>query len=109
MSLTIINKAQFKPNLAIDMVRAAITHYRQYDRPIESIELNKRLWEMWVGGILEHKPELEDDLLHFQKMDFKMMFKDKKTGKDVGVYMEVRKGSDFMIKQMSVNLREKVA
>lgn len=108
MSLTIINKTQFKPNLAIDMVRAAVRHYRAYHRPIERITLAPHMWRLWVDGMLEHEPEREEDLKHFEKAIFHMMFPNEKGGDPVGVDMEVCKGSRFMTKSMEVTLREKV-
>jgi hypothetical protein len=108
MSLTVIHK-KYKPNMAIDMVRSAIRHYRSMYRPIEKITLAPHIWRMWVDGMLEHAPEREEDLKHFEKAEFRMKFANEKGGEPVGVDMEICKGSKFMIKSMEVKLREKVA
>ena len=107
MSLTVIHK-RYKPNLAIDMVKAAVQHYRRMHRPIERITLAPHMWRFWVDGMLEHDPEKEDDLKHFEKAEFKMMFPNEKGGEPVGSTMEVCKGSRLMIKSMEVKLKERV-
>jgi len=109
MSLTVISKNKFKPNLAIDMVKAAVQHYRRMHRPIDRITLAPHMWRLWVDGMLEHEPEREQDLKHFEKAEFKMMFPNEKGGEPVGTYMEVCKGSKFMTKSMEVKLKERVA
>lgn len=80
----------FKPNIAIDMVSAALQHYKKHERPVDFITLNHRMWNIWVSGILERDPTLEiQDEMHFKDC-------------------KVRKGSIFMLKSMTVELKKRV-
>lgn len=90
---TIINKG-YKPNLAIDMVSAALAHYQRFNRPVENVVLHPYMWEMFKYGLLELKPEIEPDLEHFEQVQFKNC--------------NIQKGSEFMVKKMYVELRELV-
>ena len=81
---------KFKPNVAIDMVSAALQHYKKQERLVDFITLNHRLWEMWVSGMLERDPTLDiKDEMHFKDC-------------------KVRKGSMFMVKQMTVELKKRI-
>ncbi len=90
---TIINKG-YKPNMTMDMVKACLLHYKQFNRPVEIIELKPDKWDEFKRGILELKPEFEEDLNHFNECQFKNV--------------TVKKGSQFMAKSLMVTLKELV-
>ncbi len=94
MSLTIINKTENKPNLAIDMVRSCLAHYKHFKRPVESVTLSPKLWRMFQDGLIRMDPEKEDDI----NMTDWVSFKDCK----------VKKGSVFMTKTLTVQLKQRV-
>jgi hypothetical protein len=89
----IINKG-YKPNMTMDMIGACLAHYKKQNRPVEAIELHPDKWNEFKKGILELKPEFEDDLNHFGECQFKNV--------------TVKKGSSFMVKSLVVTLRELV-
>ena len=35
----------YKPNMSIDMVGAALAHYKKFNRPVDLIELHPTKWE----------------------------------------------------------------
>ena len=82
----------YKPNLSIDMVGAALAHYKKFNRPVDVIELHPTKWEEFKKGILERKPEWEADINHFNEVMFKNC--------------KVKKGSEFIINSMVVYHRE---
>ena len=94
MSLTIINNTTPKRNLAIDMVRACLAHYKHFKRPVESITLSPSMWRTFKDGLIRMDPEKEDDI----NMTDWVSFKDCK----------VKKGSVFMIKSLTVQLKQRV-
>ena len=93
MSLLIINKTEkkFKPNIAINMVAAALDHYKKFNRPVKEIILNEALFIKWKQGMLERDETLEID----EQMDFKNC--------------SVKKGSKLMTKNMEVILKPLIA
>lgn len=93
MSTTIIHKG-YKANVAIDMVKAALAHYKQYERPVGVILLDKRLWGIFKRGMIELNPEKEDDLTQSKEVEFKDCI--------------VKQGSMFMTKSMIVELKKRV-
>jgi len=94
MSLTFINNTKNKPNLAIDMVRSCLAHYKHFKRPVESITLSPSMWKVFKEGLIRLDAEKEDDI----NMSDWVSFKDCK----------VKKGSALMIKSMIVTLKERV-
>lgn len=99
MSLLILNRdRKYKPNIAIDMVRDCIRHYKQWRRPIETITLNPALFHKWKEGIEERNRDLEDD----KRLDVEG--KDRVEFKDATIV----KGSKFMNDGLVVKLKELV-
>ncbi len=90
MALQITHR-RYKKNVAIDMVAACLKHYKQFNRPVEEIQLSNRLWGVFRDGILELKPELQADIDHHNEVSFKNC--------------KVKKASVFMIKDMHVELK----
>lgn len=93
MGLAIINKG-YKPNLAIDMVTAALQHYKKWERPVEDIVLSPKMWDMFTRGMVERFPDKEEDIKHFNECHFHNCV--------------IKKGSTFMVKPMDVTLKERV-
>jgi hypothetical protein len=89
----IINKG-YKPNMTMSMICACIAHYKQYERPIECITLHPNKWDEFKRGMLEKFPEREDDFNHFEYASFHNL--------------DVKKGSQFMVKSLEVTLKERV-
>jgi hypothetical protein len=94
MSPAIINKTENKPNMAIGMVHSCLEHYKHFKRPVESITLSPKMWRMFQDGLIRMDPEKEDDI----NMTDWVSFKDCK----------VKKGSVFMIKSLTVQLKTRV-
>lgn len=84
----------YVPNIAVDMTVAALKHYKQYQRPVDSIILAPHMWEKFKAGILQLSPEKEDDINMTNQVEFKDCI--------------VKRGSNMMIKSMIVTLKERV-
>lgn len=88
--MILINSKKKAPNLAIDMVKACLAHYKRWERPVDTITLCPQLFNRFKEGI-EHKA---GDALIYDRVEFK----------DVTVL----KGSQFMVERMTVKLKERV-
>ena len=93
MSLKIINKG-YKANIAIDMVKACLLHYAKWERPIEAIILSPKMWDEFTKGLCQLEPEKEDDIKFAGEVEFKNC--------------NVKKGSEFMIKSLTVTLKQRI-
>lgn len=99
MSVLILNRdRKYKPNIAIDMVRDCILHYKQFARPIDTITLSPALFHKWKEGLEERNRDLEPH----EKLDLE--------GQDRVEFRNVTvvKGSQFMNDGLTVKLKELV-
>jgi hypothetical protein len=50
---------KFKRNIAIDMVKACLAHYKKFNRSVKTITLDEALFHKWREGIIERNNMLE--------------------------------------------------
>lgn len=79
-------------NICIDMIKGAVAHYKQFDRPIDYITLSANFWLYFLLYIGENKPELYDDVKQAGQMDFHNV--------------KIRKGPNSMFQRMTVELKQ---
>ncbi len=91
MSVLILNKTQYRPNIAIDMVLNCIRHYKRFEKPLKEIILDHALFHKWREGMLERDETLEI----IDRMEFK----------DV----TIKRGSKFMSEPLIVTFKDLVA
>jgi len=52
-------------------VRHALQYWKAKSRTVKEISLRPDKWAEFEAGILQMKPELEDDIKHFERVSFK--------------------------------------
>ena len=57
--------------LAVDMVHGLLTHYKMFNRPVEEVRLNPKLWQEFRDYFVRRNPEMADDIDHFSEVQFK--------------------------------------
>ena len=77
--------------LAVDMVHGLLTHYKMFNRPVEEVRLNPKLWQEFRDYFVRRNPEMADDIDHFGEVQFKNT--------------KVKKGSQFQVKSMEHTLK----